>query len=137
VTGALAVLLTVFLVLSLVFVPLPSDSTVACASGELRIEGSSVVMPTMRAIADDYQRVCEREGARITTTPTGSVEGVRAVSALGPDDLGLLALADGKQNADGTAPHAEQVGIVVYHVIVNAAVGVDTVTTAQLRSIYD
>lgn len=135
-TGALAVLLTVFLVLSLVFVPQPHDSTVACASGELRIEGSSVVMPTMRAVADDYQRVCEREGTRITTTSTGSVEGVRAVTALGPDDLGLLALADGKQNSDGAAAHSEQIGIVVYHVIVNASVGLDTVTTAQLRSIY-
>jgi ABC-type phosphate transport system substrate-binding protein len=137
VTGALAVLLTVFLVLSLVFVPQPPDATVACASGELRIEGSSVVMPTMRAIAEDYQRVCEREGTRITTTPTGSVEGVRAVTALGPGDLGLLALADGKQTSDGAALHSEQIGIVVYHVIVNAAVGLDTVTTAQLRSIYD
>jgi phosphate transport system substrate-binding protein len=137
VTGALAALLTVFLVLSLVFVPPPVDASVRCVSGELRIEGSSVVMPTMKAIAEDYQRICEWDGVRITTTATGSVEGVRSVTALGPDDLGLLALADGKQNVEGAAPHSEQLGIVVYHVIVNAAVGLDTVTTAQLRSIYD
>ncbi|MCS7475264.1 PstS family phosphate ABC transporter substrate-binding protein [Umezawaea endophytica] len=136
-TGALAALLTVFLVLSLVFVPPPADSTVACASGEVRIEGSSVFMPTASAIAQDFQRVCESQGTRITTAPTGSVEGVRAVSALGPDDLGLLALADGRQRTDGATPHSEQIGIVVYHVVVNASVGLDTVTTAQLRSIYD
>ncbi|HWO60771.1 MAG TPA: substrate-binding domain-containing protein [Umezawaea sp.] len=137
VTGALAGLLTVFLVLSLVFVPPAADSTVACASGELRIEGSSVFMPTAQAIAQDFQHVCESRGARVTTTPTGSVEGVRAVTALAADDLGLVALADGKQRTDGAALHSEQIGIVVYHVVVNASVGLDTVTTAQLRSIYD
>ncbi len=137
VTGALAVLLTVFLVLSLVFVPQPVDATVACASGDLRVEGSSVFMPTMEAIAEDYLRVCAGRGAKVTTVATGSVEGVRAVTSLAPDDVGFLALADGKQRTDGAAPHSEQVGIVVFHVIVNASVGLDTVTTAQLRSIYD
>ncbi|HEX6340734.1 PstS family phosphate ABC transporter substrate-binding protein [Umezawaea sp.] len=136
-TGALAVLLTAFLVLSLVFVPPPADSTVACVPGVLRVEGSSVFMPVAQAVAQDYERVCGSRGARVATTPTGSVEGVRAVTALGPDDTGLLALADGRQDTDGATPHSEQVGIVVFHVIVNASVGLDTVTTAQLRSIYD
>jgi len=136
-TGGLAVLLTVFLVLSLVFVPQAADSGVVCVPGALRVEGSSVVMPTMKAIAEDYQRACADKGTRVTATATGSVEGVRAVTALGPDDLGLLALADGKQDVDGSAPHTEQVGIVVFHVIVNASVGLDTVSSTQLRAIYD
>ncbi|MEU6721389.1 hypothetical protein ABZ897_58950 [Nonomuraea sp. NPDC046802] len=59
----------------------PQDRTIACASGDLRVVGSSVLMPTMKAIAQDYADACGN--ARISTEATGSVEGTRAALADG------------------------------------------------------
>lgn len=134
VTGALAAVLTVVLVLSLSFAPATSDPAIGCGSGELRIEGSSVFMPTMKVLADEYTKACP--SARITAQPTGSIDGVRAVAALDPaQSASLVALSDGKYNDQGGL-HSEQVAVVVYYVVVNGSVGMDTLTTEQVRGIY-
>ncbi|WP_018685779.1 PstS family phosphate ABC transporter substrate-binding protein [Actinokineospora enzanensis] len=135
-TGALALTLTTFLVIGLVFASPPTDSSVACASGTLDLKGSSVFMPTMRSIADDYMAACS--GARIIPVPTGSIDGVRAVAALPGDKAeSLAALSDGRQGGDANGLHAEQLAIVVYHVVVNSSVGVDSISTDALQKIYD
>jgi ABC-type phosphate transport system substrate-binding protein len=137
ITGGLAGVLTVLLVLTLVLVPAPApaDPGLDCHQGELRIVGSSVFTPVMQGLAADYMTRCK--GARITATATGSIDGVRAVAALDAGQVGTLAaLADGKQQA-GQGLYAEQLAVVVYHVIVHSSVGVDALTTKQLRGIYD
>ena len=128
-TGGLAALLAAVLVLVLAWPPSSTDATVACATGKLRVEGSSVFMPTMAAIADRYERACP--GAEITTTATGSIQGVREVAG---GEEGMVALSDGKQEAQGV--YAQQLAIVVYHVVVHSSVGLDTITVEQLRGIY-
>ncbi|WP_158843149.1 PstS family phosphate ABC transporter substrate-binding protein [Saccharothrix deserti] len=128
-TGGLAALLAAVLVLVLAWPPNSNDATVACASGTLRVEGSSVFMPTMATIADQYERACP--DATITTSATGSIQGVREVAG-GAE--GLVALSDGKQEAQGV--FAQQLAIVVYHVVVHSSVGLDTITVEQLRGIY-
>ncbi len=128
-TGGLAALLAAALVLVLAWPPGPNDATVACASGKLRVEGSSVFMPTMAAIADQYERVCP--GAEITTSATGSIQGVREVAG---GEEGMVALSDGKQEARGV--FAQQLAIVVYHVVVHSSVGLDAITVEQLRGVY-
>jgi phosphate transport system substrate-binding protein len=134
-TGGLAALLAAALVLVLAWPPSSTDATVACASGKVRVEGSSVFMPTMAAIADQYERACP--GAEITTTATGSIQGVREVAG-GEDgkggDQGMVALSDGKQDVQGV--FTQQLAIVVYHVVVHGSVGIDTITVDQLRGIY-
>src|SRR5215475_8932995 len=50
VTGGLAALLTVLLVFALAFAPKPADSSIACASGQVRIVGSTVFVPTVSKI---------------------------------------------------------------------------------------
>lgn len=133
VTGGLALLLTLLLVFGLVFAPSEPDQALArCASGTLRIEGSSVFMPTMTTLAKNYGKLCA--DAKITTTATGSIEGVRAVAA--DESGGLVALSDGKQDAASRPLHAEQLAIVVYHVVVNTSAGINAITTAQLQGIY-
>jgi phosphate transport system substrate-binding protein len=134
-TGGLAALLAAALVLVLAWPPSSTDATVACASGKVRVEGSSVFMPTMAAIADQYERACP--GAEITTTATGSIQGVREVAG-GEDGKGgdqwMVALSDGKQDVQGV--FTQQLAIVVYHVVVHGSVGIDTITVDQLRGIY-
>ncbi|GAB2985406.1 PstS family phosphate ABC transporter substrate-binding protein [Saccharothrix stipae] len=128
-TGGLAALLAAVLVLVLAWPPSSHDATVACASGALRVEGSSVFMPTMATIADQYERACP--DAEITTSATGSIQGVREVAG---GEEGVVALSDGKQEAQGV--FAQQLAIVVYHVVVHTSVGLDTISVEQLRGIY-
>ncbi|WP_238598440.1 PstS family phosphate ABC transporter substrate-binding protein [Saccharothrix sp. ALI-22-I] len=128
-TGGLAALLAAVLVLVLAWPPSSNDETVACASGTLKVVGSSVFMPTMATIAGQYEKACP--DATITTSATGSIQGVREVVDGGED---LLALSDGKQDVQGV--FAQQLAIVVYHVVVHSSVGLDSITVEQLRGIY-
>ncbi|RLK61294.1 PstS family phosphate ABC transporter substrate-binding protein [Actinokineospora cianjurensis] len=130
-TGALALALTAFLVLSLVFASPPVDPSVRCVAGELTIRGSSVFMPTMKAMAADYTAACQ--DAKITTQATGSIDGVRWLASA--EAATSAALSDGLQNTNGLV--AQQLAIVVYHVVVHAGVPVETLSTADLRRIYD
>ncbi|HEY6423558.1 MAG TPA: substrate-binding domain-containing protein [Pseudonocardiaceae bacterium] len=141
VTAGFAAVLTVILLLYAIIPappprPVPADPTVACGSGELKIVGSTVFTPVIPAIGAEYSRVCG--GARISTQPTGSIEGARDVAQLDPNNAGgLAALSDGRQDGIDTGLHAEQVAIVVYHVVVHSAVGLDAITSEQLRGIYN
>ncbi|GAA3866994.1 hypothetical protein GCM10022243_36140 [Saccharothrix violaceirubra] len=132
-TGGIAAVLAAVLVLTLAWPGQSSDPTVACASGSLKVTGSSVFLPTVRPIVDQYRAACP--DADITVESTGSKEGAREVAALGPADTGsVLAFSDGApSDADVTG---RRVAIVVYHVVVNGSVGLETVTLDQLRGIY-
>jgi len=135
VTGVLAAVLTLLLLVSLVYRPSPADPSLACASGDLTIEGSTVFVPTLDPIVDDYMRACG--GARLTATAIGSIDGVRKLAGLDPvQAAGFLASSDGRHNEQGVG-YSAQVAIVLYHVVVNGSVGLDNLTTAQLRGIYD
>lgn len=136
VTGAIAVLATVLLMIGIIVPPsAPAGSALDCKTGKLKVVGSTVFIPALRVIADQYQRGCP--GADIETEAIGSVEGVRIVAAQ-PDAQGeeLVALSDGRQT-QGAGLHTEQVAIVVYNVVVNSSARVDGLNTAQLRGIYD
>jgi phosphate transport system substrate-binding protein len=138
VTGAIAVLATVLLMIGIIVspsAPAGPGSALDCKTGKLKVVGSTVFIPALRVIADQYQRGCP--GADIETEAIGSVEGVRMVAAQ-PDSQGeeLVALSDGRQT-QGAGLHTEQVAIVVYNVVVNSSARVDGLNTAQLRGIYD
>ncbi|WP_214324339.1 PstS family phosphate ABC transporter substrate-binding protein [Nonomuraea sediminis] len=128
VSGALVIVLTALLVLSQL--AQPRDKTVACASGTLRIEGSSVFMDAMRAVAEEYMKACG--DATITTNANGSLGGVRDVATAGSGDL--VALSDGRSR-DYANLYAEKLAIVVYYVVVNSGVGVTTLSVKDLQRI--
>jgi len=135
ITGAVAVGLTALLLLGVV-IPAPTPLALDCGSGELTVVGSTVFMPTMRTLAAQYKTACS--DAVITMRETGSVAGVREVAALQPAETnGLVAISDGKQDSGVTGLRAEQLAIVIYHVVVNTSAGVDGLSTAQLRGIYN
>ncbi|MEO3810043.1 substrate-binding domain-containing protein [Sphaerisporangium sp. B11E5] len=136
VSGALAAVLTVLLLLSLVSDPPRADGSVACASGNLRIEGSTVVMPTMETIRDQYVRVCG-DDARITLEDNGSLDGVRGVVEAGPGEADeRIAFADGVSQFHDRL-YSQKIAIVVFYVVVNSGVKLTTLSTADLRKIYD
>ncbi|MGV9374433.1 substrate-binding domain-containing protein [Nonomuraea sp. NPDC003707] len=130
VSGALVIVLSALLVLSRL--AQPEDRSIACGSGQLRIEGSSVFMSTMRTIADEYVKACG--DARIETTPNGSLGGVRTVLESGSPDV--IALSDGKSNYHDQL-YGEKLAIVVYFVVVNKEVGLSTIGIDDLRKIND
>lgn len=136
ITGGLAALLTVLLVLALVFAPTPTDPSLRCGTGSLRVVGSSVFAPTMRALAEDYMNRCRE--ARLTAESTGSITGVREVAALDPDQAGgVVAMADGKQPIAQNGMYAQQLAVVVYDVVVNKSAGVTALSTDRLQGIFD
>jgi phosphate transport system substrate-binding protein len=135
-SGALAILLTVLLVLGLVFDPGPRDTTVLCSAGDLRIEGSSVFMPTMTTLADEYVKACGHN-TRIVKDPNGSIAGVRHVfESDATQSGGLIALSD-DQSSDHKNLYSEPIAIVVYHVVVNSSVGITTLSIEDLRKIHN
>ncbi|MFC6084620.1 PstS family phosphate ABC transporter substrate-binding protein [Sphaerisporangium aureirubrum] len=132
VSGALAGLLTVVLLLSLVSDP--PDGSVACAAGTLRIEGSTVFLPAVEAIRDEYVKACG-DGARITVEANGSLDGVRGVVESTPGEE-LIAFSDGTSQFHDRLYH-QKIAIVVFYVVVNSGVGLTTLSVADLRKIYD
>src|SRR5262249_42894868 len=95
VTVALAGLLALVLVLGSLAQPNAADPTISCSSGDLRIEGSSVFLPVMKQIADEYAGKCHNQ-PNITIKPNGSIAGVRSVAESEATAApGLIALSDG------------------------------------------
>ncbi|MBF8187898.1 substrate-binding domain-containing protein [Nonomuraea sp. K274] len=129
VSAALVILLSTVLVLSRLSEP--PDRGIACAPGELRVEGSTVIMPTIRAIADEYENAC---GTTITTSASGSIAGVRNLIETPAADV--VAVSDGR-SAYHDRLHGEKLAIVVYHVVVNSGVGLTTLSLDDLRKIND
>jgi hypothetical protein len=136
VTGVAAGVLVVLLLVGRVTVPTVGMPTTGCASGRARVTGSTVFMPTLRALADRYQRACP--DATILTEATGSVNGVRAVVDAAPDQVdAMAAVADGKQDRVGAGLYSRQLAVVVYDVVGNSSAGVDGLSTDQLRGIKE
>ncbi|WP_220182760.1 substrate-binding domain-containing protein, partial [Sphaerisporangium album] len=134
VSGALALLLTVLLVLSQVSAT-SDDPTVTCVPGHLRIEGSSAFMPTLEAIRDEYVQRCGE--ARIDTQANGSLDGVRDVEASSSGGSPeVVAVSDGRSLGASQRLHAQKVAIVVFKVVVNSGVGLTTIGVENLRKIY-
>jgi|GEM_PF-2504293 ABC-type phosphate transport system substrate-binding protein len=115
-----------------------------CESGELLVTGSTAFEPIMQTAVDDYRSRCP--GAEITVTPSGSIEGMRALvgAARREEDP---AATDGPSTRDSVLVMSDvaaedadlvgrQVGILVFTLVVNEATGVDSLTTEQVRALH-
>ncbi|GAA1199474.1 PstS family phosphate ABC transporter substrate-binding protein [Prauserella alba] len=111
-----------------------ADPTVACGDGELAVVGSSAFTPAVENIAESYASACP--GAVITTRPTGSNAGVRELMS---DDVrpgSTAALSDGLARQESRRLQANPLAVIVYTLVVDESVGVDELTTQQVRGIY-
>lgn len=112
-----------------------NNSAVECAAGELEIVGSSAFTPIMSRIANEYTASCT--DAQVTVTATGSIEGVRRVAGVEPARRGTVAaLSDGEVGEATPELRAEPVAVIVYTLVVHDSVGLDRLTTDQVRGIY-
>jgi phosphate transport system substrate-binding protein len=137
ITVALASLLTLLLMLSFVVKPDQTDPTFACQAGDLRIVGSSVFMPVIEEAAKEYMDECG-PGTRIEPRSTGSLEGVPDVAKSDlQDPPEILALSDGANKKHHNELYSQRIAIVVYHVVVHRSVGLTTLSTGDLRKIYN
>lgn len=136
VTVAIGVLLTGALIATLlVSQGRHQDPSIQCASGSLRVEGSSAFAPIIGNIAAEYTRSCA--GADISTRATGSIDGVRSLAALpGQDKEKLAVLSDGKAVEAEPELVPQAVAVIVYGSVVNRAAGVDRLGAGQLKDIY-
>ncbi|MFI0421814.1 substrate-binding domain-containing protein [Spongiactinospora sp. 9N601] len=128
VSGALVIVLSVLLVLSQLAEP--PDRTVACASGTLIVEGSSVFMKVIESAGDAYTRICG--DAKIETNANGSLAGVR--KAAQSRNGNLLALSDGHRGGYDHL-HMQKLAIVVFYVVVHRSAGVTSLSLQQLSRI--
>jgi ABC-type phosphate transport system substrate-binding protein len=108
---------------------------VQCTTGTVNITGSSAFGPIVQTLGQTYVADCP--GAHVNVDSSGSLDGVRNLAeqsaGAGADDA---ALSDGK-SVDSTAGLRQQmVAVLVYGLVVNKNVGVDRLTTDQVRGIY-
>ncbi|MBB3663417.1 ABC-type phosphate transport system substrate-binding protein [Prauserella sediminis] len=111
-----------------------ADPAVACGDGELTVVGSSAFTPAVENIAEAYAAACP--GSAITTRPTGSNAGVRELMS---DDVrpgSTVALSDGLARHESEQLEANPLAVIVYTLVVDESVGIDELTTQQVRGIY-
>jgi phosphate transport system substrate-binding protein len=134
--GALTLVLVGALVaFFLVDVLQPPDN---CASGELRVVGSTAVEPTMRELRSAYATECTH--ADVTIAANGSRSGVRSLSDLGAKDAvaagKVIAMSDGPAE-DAPTLRGEPMAVLMFAVAINRSADVSSLTTTQLRAIYN
>lgn len=132
--SALALLLSSAL---LVAACLPAGTTVAVPArgDELRFAGSGAAYPAVRLLADAYAKTAPHVRVHFDESSTGS-SGLRSLAS-GAVDVAVMGRAPTSEEARGTGTARYLVvGRDAVAVVVNSAVGVTDLTTAQLRGLY-
>ncbi|GII54265.1 phosphate-binding protein [Planotetraspora thailandica] len=131
------VLAACLLMLAGIIVFRQSAPPIGCATGELRVVGSTAFAPAMRELATRYEADCP--GSEITVDAHGSNEGVRELAEGGGANNGspaLLAVSDGPKPASYTQLREDRVAIAAFALVVNDKTGIRNLTIDQIRRIY-
>jgi ABC-type phosphate transport system substrate-binding protein len=113
-------------VLVLAFGPRPPEY---CTDGDLQLVGSSAFSSMAGYAAEAFVQECT--SSRITRDMNGSIEGVRR---LAQEPGGTIAFSDGSA-VEGQGFERDPVAVLTFNVVLNTTVGIDNLTTAQLRDI--
>jgi phosphate transport system substrate-binding protein len=101
-------------------------------SGSITASGSTALAPLVKAVATSYQGKCS--GATITVNLGGSKTGLQQVES-GAVNIGNSDVKANPATQSDLVDH--QVSVVIFAVIVNKAVTVTNLTTAQIQGIYN
>ncbi len=137
IAGSLAVVLFTALIVSLLVGPPARDTAIQCASGTLRVVGSSVFMPVVASVADRYSDQCDG-GPRITTDATGSKKGLLELNGPNVNPAELALVHDGEVGSSGGLER-HPVAVSIYSIAVHESVsarGVKALTTRELQRIW-
>jgi ABC-type phosphate transport system substrate-binding protein len=125
---------------------LPSSTTTitastppACATGSLRLIGSSAFMPIAQAAARAYMHRCP--GAKITVSAGGSAYGLtqlrHAVASGSPSAGSMIAMYDGLPPAAAAGFSSYPMGVLIFSVVAHTGLfPASDITTGQLRRIF-
>ncbi|WP_280367564.1 substrate-binding domain-containing protein [Nocardia wallacei] len=105
-----------------------------CVSGALTLVGSSAFEPVVRDAAAAYHKGCP--AARFTFAFDGSERGLARVDEEGRRNSGLLAVTDGPKGVGYPDLVPRPLAMAVFAVIVHAGLGMDDLTTGQIRDLY-
>lgn len=112
-----------------------------CATGELKVTGSTAFAPAMTAIAKAYEADCP--DATITVQARGSEQGVRQLSETGDalrkgaDAPAVVAMSDGPK-PDGSYPGLtdHRAAVITFALVVNDDVPVTGLSGPDIRRVY-
>ncbi|MFF8591907.1 substrate-binding domain-containing protein [Streptomyces sp. NPDC015220] len=136
----ITVMLTVCVVTLAAIVVVRDDDPppVGCERGRLTLIGSTAFEPVLREAARKYERDCE--GARVTVDPHGSAAGIRELAAAGAragkGSPAVVALSDGPKPAGLPQLRENRVAVSVFALVVNDAVPLRNLSTADVRRLY-
>jgi phosphate transport system substrate-binding protein len=141
-TAVLSMILTASLTLFVALRVLPEAEPDGefCASGQLTVDGSTAFAPIVTDIRNAYAEECPGADAGIEIETSGSLEGVRDLIEAGEegdsavDDL--MAASDGPTLENSASLVAVPVGVVMFSVVVNKDLGIDSLTLEEIRGIY-
>ncbi|MFE0190856.1 substrate-binding domain-containing protein [Streptomyces sp. NPDC058989] len=115
--------------------PVPGE----CAAGRLTVDGSTAFAPPIREIARQYRARCA--DADVTVLESGSLSGLGNLSReAGPastEGPGFIAVSDVPAPSLYRRLEGDPVGVIVLSLVANDKAGVDGLTSAQVRKIYD
>lgn len=116
--------------------PPPMD----CATGRLKVTGSTAFAPVMQQIARKYESQCPR--STVTVAAQGSEQGVRQLADAGAATgkgtaPAVIVMSDGPK-PDGSYPNLRdhRVPVIAFALVANNDVPVTNLTTGQIRAIY-
>lgn len=128
----------VAIVLAQLFLSATSDNgaPLDCASGHLRITGSTAFEPVVREAAKSYQDLCPGAGFTFDMRSTG--EGLEALNQAGRNGGATdhISFADGEKPAGMPAILPRPIAFFLFTLVANDDAGVQDLTVDQIRRIY-
>lgn len=108
---------------------------IGCATGQLRVVGSTAFAPAVQELARRYEKDCP--GSDITVAAHGSNEGVREAAETDPAKRpALLALSDGPKPEGYKQLKENRVAIVAFALVLNDKVTLTNLTIDNIRAVY-
>ncbi|WP_409497409.1 PstS family phosphate ABC transporter substrate-binding protein [Amycolatopsis sp. cmx-11-12] len=104
-----------------------------CASGKLVITGSTAFAPVLKEATTSYAKTCP--GASFSFDSRGSAEGLGSLNQAGND--GMLAFSDGAKGEGFPQLLPRPVAFSLFTLVINKEAGVQDLSLAQVRDIYD
>lgn len=116
----------------LVFLRSNTTTPMDCATGRLKVVGSTAFAPIVREAAESYRQLCP--GAEFVIDMRGSGEGLQALHTTA--DANTLAFSDGEKPDGMPALLPRPIAFFLFTMMTNAGTGVQDLTPEQIQRIY-
>ncbi|MFI5611843.1 substrate-binding domain-containing protein [Amycolatopsis sp. NPDC051903] len=111
---------------------LPKPVPLDCASGTVRITGSTAFTPVLAEATASYTRTCP--GATFTLDTHGSAQGLEALNQA--KNAGVLAFSDGVKGTRQPELLPRPMAFLLFTLVINRDAGVQDLTLAQVKAVF-